>query len=274
MPWAESVLACHIVLGECVCRPCLTERVHPLVRRINTSFANGSTDEVSTLRSWSIRLSSISRRRCCDESPQRPQSLCREIISFSRIGWWNGQPGFAWTAESVTVDGPGPQAQDARAAGLRKEEKAASFEGKGSQAKRSNRGALCWRAFGALRCHRGLFSRTHSTSLPARHCRRELRLPVKLIGNLCTLNARPTRLLRTRLRIEQQPRLRRKLPLLHARWLRRLLRHLLLRWLRQMRQQFPQPLRRLRLTPQLSRFLHHSHLLRPRRGERQRKPDT
>ena len=28
MPWAESVLACHIVLGECVCRPCLTPQVH------------------------------------------------------------------------------------------------------------------------------------------------------------------------------------------------------------------------------------------------------
>ena len=29
MPWAESVLACHIVLGDCMRRPCLTERVHP-----------------------------------------------------------------------------------------------------------------------------------------------------------------------------------------------------------------------------------------------------
>ena len=29
MPWAESVLACPIVLGECVCRPCLTPRVLP-----------------------------------------------------------------------------------------------------------------------------------------------------------------------------------------------------------------------------------------------------
>ena len=41
MPWAESVLACPIVLGECVCRPCLTQQVHPtqvqLVRQASRS---------------------------------------------------------------------------------------------------------------------------------------------------------------------------------------------------------------------------------------------
>ena len=30
MPWAERVLACHIVLGKSVCRPCLTQLVHPM----------------------------------------------------------------------------------------------------------------------------------------------------------------------------------------------------------------------------------------------------
>ena len=29
MPWAESVFACSMLLGDCVCRPCLTQRVHP-----------------------------------------------------------------------------------------------------------------------------------------------------------------------------------------------------------------------------------------------------
>ena len=60
MTWAESVLTCPFVLGECVCRPCLTQLVHPtqvqLVRQASRS-GRGSVGRSPRLLSSQYALS-------------------------------------------------------------------------------------------------------------------------------------------------------------------------------------------------------------------------